>query len=203
MSEALNTLYNQTQINDRQVNELIGMARGIAADNLVNQAEAESLLNWLIANQAISDNPVVSTLMVRVYDMLSDGVLDTEEAEELLGLLNDLVGGNIEIGEALKATALPLDDPAPMIEFTDRALCFTGTFAFGKRKDCEAEVARRGGKVGTVNKKTGYLIIGAYATSSWAHSAYGRKIEKAVEYRDTQQAPIAILSEEHWVSFLS
>lgn len=40
MSEALNTFYNQTQSNDRQVNELIGMARGITADNLVNQAEA-------------------------------------------------------------------------------------------------------------------------------------------------------------------
>ena len=178
------------------------MARGISADNLVNQAEAESLLNWLVANQAVSDNPVVSTLMVRVYEMLSDGVLDNEEAEELLGLLSDLGGGSIEIGEALKATTLPLDDPAPKIEFDGRAFCFTGTFAFGKRKDCEAEVIQRGGKVGSVNRKTDYLIIGAYATSSWAHSAYGRKIEKAVEYRDARRTLIAILDEKHWISFL-
>ncbi|WP_416900243.1 MAG: integrase core domain-containing protein [Minwuia sp.] len=45
-------------------------------------------------------------------------------------------------------------------------------------------------------------LVSAHATSSWAHSVHGRKIEKAVNYRDAQKAPIAILSEEHRASFL-
>lgn len=202
MSDNLHVLYNRAQICDRQVNELIGLARGIVADQMVNQAEAESLLAWLVANQAACSNPVISTLMERIYGVLSDGVLDSEEAAELLGLLNELVGGNMEIGEALKATNLPLDTPPPKIIFEDRTFCFTGTFAFGSRRECEAAVTDRGGKVGSVNLRTNYLVIGAYATMSWAHSAYGRKIEKAVDYREGGKAPIAILGESYWVSCL-
>ncbi len=45
------------------------------------------------------------------------------------------------------------------------------------------------------------LVIGAYATDSWAHSSFGRKIEKALEIRE-EGSQISIVSELHWVSFL-
>ena len=45
--------------------------------------------------------------------------------------------------------------------------------------------------------KTDYLVIGSYATDSWAHSSWGRKIEKAVEMTNKGH-PVKIISEEHW-----
>jgi len=40
-------------------------------------------------------------------------------------------------------------------------------------------------------------VLGAYATESWAHSSFGRKIEKAVDMRFSG-VPIPIVGENHW-----
>jgi len=202
MSDALlHRLFNKARLNDRQVNELVGMAHGIIADGIVNQDESEYLQKWLAANTAVSDNPVVMTLLTRVSDMLRDGKLDREEAGDLFDTLRRFSGGDFELGEILKSTTLPLDDPQPSLDFNDRHFCFTGTFAFGSRRDCEAAVIERGGIAGSLTKATNYLVIGVYATESWAHSTYGRKIEKAVSMRDNK-VPIAIVSEPHWVEHI-
>ncbi len=201
MEDRLHRLFNRARIGDRQLNELIGVARGLVADGRINQAEAEYLQTWLAANEAVIGNPVVSTLLQRVDDILSDGVLDQEEARELFETLHNFAGGDMELGEVLKSTRLPLDQPPPAITFDSSSFCFTGTFAFGSRKDCENAVAKLGGQAGSLNKSTDYLVIGIYATDSWAHSTFGRKIEKAVSMKNSGQ-PIAIVGEEHWLSFL-
>ncbi len=69
--------------------------------------------------------------------------------------------------------------PAPAIAFPGSA----GIFGFGTRKEREAAVKEKGGLCGPLTLDTGFLVIGAYATDSWAHSSFGRKIEKAVEMR--------------------
>ena len=43
--------FNTKPMADRQIDQLIGLAQGIVADGIVNQAEAETLQNWLRANQ--------------------------------------------------------------------------------------------------------------------------------------------------------
>lgn len=79
--------------------------------------------------------------------------------------------------------------------------CLTGTFMFGRRQDCEAAIAAKGGEAGPLRRDTNYLVIGEYATDAWIHSTYGRKIEKAVEMR-ANNLPIAIVSEAHWRQYL-
>jgi len=140
-------------------------------------------------------------VLSRVNEMLVDGYLDAEESRELLETLRQFSAGDFELGESLKATRLPIDTPPPAIEFEDRRFCFTGTFAFGSRKDCETAVVTRGGEAGSLVRATRYLVIGVYATDSWAHSSFGRKIEQAVAWR-SGGAPISIVSEEDWVATL-
>ena len=77
-------------------------------------------------------------------------------------------------------------------------LKITGTFAFATRKDCETAAASVGAIPGSLTAGTRYLVIGAYATESWSQSAFGRKIEKAVELR-AKGRPINIVGETHWV----
>lgn len=199
--EELFNAYGRERISSRQVDELTGLARGLCADGVLNQAEVEYLQKWLVANIGISANPIISTLYERVGDALSDSVADPAEREELLQTLETFSGNDIEIGETLKSTTLPLCDPPPTLSFPDVAYCFTGTFNYGGRRQCEQAVVDRGGICGSLTRKTDVLVIGVYATESWKHSAFGHKIMKACEMRDSG-VPIAIVAEEHWTSFL-
>lgn len=189
------------RITSRQIDELIGIARGLAADNKINLAEVEFLQKWLAANVDISTQPLIHTLYRRVNDILADDILDDEEHVELLDTLERFSSRNFELGEVLKATTLPLCSPAPTLTFANKIYCFTGTFTYGQRRHCEQAVADRGGHAGALTQKVDFLVIGAYATESWKHSAFGNKILQACEWRE-RGLPIRIVSEEHWVRHL-
>ena len=193
-------IFNRTDVADKQVDTLIGLCKGIAADGAVNQQEAEFLQGWLAANEiTIQSNPVTATLLDRVNEMLSDGVLDREEAQDLLAALRSFTGDAPEPGEFIKTTNLPINRPEPRIEFAEKRFCFTGTFAFGSRSKCATLIDALGGThARTVTMKLDYLVLGVYVTPSWAHEAFGRKIEKAMHYRDERDRNIAIVSERHW-----
>jgi len=194
-------VFGNDRITSRQIDELIGLARGLVADNHINQQEVEFLQKWLAANLHISGQPIVHTLYRRVDEILADGIVDDDEKAELLDTLNRFSSRDFELGEVLKSTTLPLCNPAPEIEFEERRFCFTGTFNYGQRKDCERAVENRGGMAGSITQKTDYLVIGVYATDSWKHSSFGNKILKAAELREAGY-PVRIVSEEHWVRHL-
>lgn len=194
--------YNRKNIADRQVDELIGLAQGIVADGAVSQGEAEFLQKWLVKNAAVQSSPLIDDLYGKIETVLADGILDADEAADLLDTLTSFAGGDFELGELQKATSLPFDHPLPSLEFADRKFCFTGTFLYGVRTDCEAVVSGLGGQAGSLTRKTDYLVVGAYATDSWAHSSYGRKIEKAVGLRASGKSLIAIVPETHWAACL-
>jgi len=200
MDQLYNRLGND-RITSRQIDELVGLVRGIAADGDLNQGEVEFLQKWLAANVAISQQPVIRTLYQRINEVLADGILDDQEKEALLETLNSFSSRDFELGEVLKSTTLPLSDPPPTLSFTNRIYCFTGTFIYGQRKDCERAVVERGGFCGSLTKKTEILVVGAYATESWKHSTFGNKIIQACAWRD-EGLPISIVSEQHWTQYL-
>jgi len=189
------------RISSRQIDELVGIARGVAADGLLNQREVEFLQRWLAANIYISDQPVIRTLYQRINDILRDSILDPEEATLLLETLNAFSSRDFELGEVLKATTLPVCVPAPNLQFERSRYCFTGTFNFGQRKHCESAVIKKGAIAGPLIQTTNVLVIGTYATDSWKHSSFGTKILRAVEWRDSG-VPISIVTEEHWTHYL-
>lgn len=192
------TRFNRKNIQDRQVDTLIGLSKGITADGKVDQAEAEFLQTWLIQNSH-SENPIIINLLEKVGAMLEDGILDAEESTELLAVLDSISGEKSEIGEISKTSALPICDPPPEVVFQENTFLFTGTCAFGTRKQCQAAIESLGGiNSKGVTKTLNFLILGTYVTDSWAHESFGRKIEKAMSYRNTGFA-ISIISEEHWL----
>lgn len=132
--------------------------------------------------------------------MLSDGVLDDDEAKELMSILQQISGESSELGEVAKTASLPIDNPAPSLTFQGKSFLFTGTCAFGTRKQCQAAVESLGGtNAKGVTKSLDYLVLGTYVTDSWVHETFGRKIEKAMEYRNTG-VPLCIITEEHWAN---
>jgi hypothetical protein len=109
------TKFNRKSIDDRQIDTLIGISKGLVADGKVDQAESEFLLGWLIQSRQTSDNPVIINLLSKVEAMLENGVLDSEEASELLALLRKITGQPSQIGELAKTTSLPINNPIPPI----------------------------------------------------------------------------------------
>jgi NAD-dependent DNA ligase len=194
------TRFNRKSIDDRQVDTLIGLSKGLLADGKIDSSEADVLRNWLAQNRRVSKHPVIVHLYDRVSAMLSDNILDQEESNELLSTLRQIAGDSSELGEVAKSATLPICIPAPSVAFPGRTFLFTGTCVFGTRKECQAATERLGGACESgVTKSLNYLVLGTYVTDSWAHETFGRKIEKAMKYRN-EGFPLSIITEEHWAN---
>ena len=192
--------FNQARLDNRQLGELMGLAAGIIADGVVVQKEAEFLLKWLEDYAAlVNDNPLMRPILIRIKEMLADNVLDDEEARELFEILQAYTGSDFELGEIAHAASLPLDTPEPDIIIPDKMFCFTGTFVFGSRKDCNKCVEEYGGKAVSLTQKTDYLVIGSYVMDTWKHASCANTIIKAAEMRDNKGVTISIVSENHWL----
>ena len=165
--------FNRKSIDDRQIDTLIGLSKGLLADGKVDQSEAEFLKTWLIQSRLTTTNPIIINLLGKVDAMLSDGVLDSDESAELLTLLHKITGESSEMDELAKTTSLPIDEPAPSVNFQGKLFLFTGTFVYGTRKQCQSAVENLGGiNANGVIKKLDYLVLGTYVTDSWIHESY-------------------------------
>lgn len=196
--------FNAARLSDRMIDELIGLARGVVSDGVVVQAEAEFLADWIERNRRIANTWPANILYTRLQEMLADGFLDAEEQHELLETLHELTGGTriVPPDAASRSVTLPLSEPPPKISFPGFLFCFTGKFIHGTRRECESEVISRAAGVQTSpTSVTNYLVIGEIGSTDWIHTSYGRKIEKAVEFR-SKGSPIEIVSESLWIEAL-
>lgn len=106
-----------------------------------------------------------------------------------------------EIVASAVSDSSPFDIPQPVVVFLGRQFMFTGKFAFGSRKACQAAVTEKGGLAPsnkTVSRKIDYLVIGCEGSQFWKRGSYGNKIEAAILARREHGSP-AIISEDHWL----
>ena len=194
---------NASRVQDRLIDELIGVCRGVIADGRVDEQEAIFLGQWIENHREIADRWPVNILYTRLVEMLKDGILNTQEQEELLTTLRDLTGESALYQEPNRSTSLPLNKPAPDVEFAGKTFCLTGRFVFGSKVDCEETILEMGGDtVDLPTAETDFLVIGEMGSPEWVHTTFGRAIEHAIELRESG-ASIAIVSEEHWVDALA
>jgi hypothetical protein len=194
---------NTGRVQDRLIDELIGISRGVIADGVVDENEAIYIGQWIENHREIADKWPVNVLYARLTEMLKDGILSKDEQQELLETLRNLTGDSSLFQESNRSTSLPIDKPAPPVEFLGKTFCLTGKFVFGSTFDCEETISEMGGEVVQMpGHETDYLVIGELCSPDWIHTTFGRSIEKGVELKQ-QGHPITILSEEHWVNSLS
>ena len=189
----------ELEVQDRLIDELIGICRGVIADDNVDEREAIFLGQWIENHRDIANRWPVNVLYARITEMLKDGVLSKDEQGELLRTLQELTGESSTYQEPNRSTTLPIDRPAPDIEFAGKTFCLTGQFVFGSKIECEETVAELGGMVDQEpTQDTDYLVIGEVCSPEWEHTSFGKSIEVAVEMQ-SQGHDIKIISEEHWV----
>lgn len=182
---------------------LNGLCKGLISDRDLSEHEIKYLDWWLTQNGALKNNYPGRELYALVKDILSDGVITPEESATLHKALVDFTGCDLESGvvDGL-ATRLPVDtDFSPEID--GKVFCLTGVFMAGKRSIVEERVKAAGGHViGNITKKLDYLVIGTLSSRDWKFSSHGRKIEKAISYRDEEGAKLKIISEENLFDLL-
>ena len=76
---------NAGRLEDRATSELIGIAKGLIADGVVNEQESAFLVQWLEQNSTFDSWPF-DVINKRVGEMLADGKIDADERQELLSL---------------------------------------------------------------------------------------------------------------------
>lgn len=199
---ALRSIYNQNLT--KATEHLLGLCTGLVADGRIDDREVQFLNLWLKQYPEVVSAWPGKIIAERVESILMDGVITVEERQDLFETLQGICGFQLpETGTAEAAVAaIPFDDD-PSIWFDDRTFCFTGKFLFGTRAKCERAIEARGSvAVDNVTAKLEYLVVGAVIEPSWAHTSYGRKIEKALEYIEKGHG-IAIISERQWSEALS
>lgn len=201
--QPLNTRFNRARRAERDLSEMLGLVKGVLADGVVTDAEARLLNTWTHQHPDALEQWPVNILKDRLDTIFHDGIVDEAERRDLADLLETIVGGNAGIIAGRDAaTDLPIDRPPPKFVWADSVFVFTGKFAFGPRDACERAVIRlRAVCESSVTKRTKYVIIGTFGSRDWVHTSFGRKIEKAVEYRDAW-ASLAIVAEDYWAGEL-
>jgi NAD-dependent DNA ligase len=196
---------NRAKRTERDLSEMLGLAKGMLADGIVNEHEAKFLRDWGLNHPDALMQWPISLIFTRLQQFFADGQIDDNERADLSDILAQLVGGTASLLLGYEgSTTLPLDVPPPALVWPEQVFVFTGAFAYGTREDCEREVTGRGGVCDrSVTLRTSFLVIGTFGSEDWAHSSFGRKIEKAMDLRRRGVASIRIVGEDHWAMSLS
>ncbi|HFK4066587.1 TPA: BRCT domain-containing protein [Kluyvera ascorbata] len=176
---------------------LSGLCKGLISDRSLTEDEIRYLDWWLTQNGALKNNYPGKELYILVKDILDDGIITKEESDILHKALVDFTGCDLDSGvvDGL-ATRLPIDH-GTSIDIEGKNYCLTGTFVAGKRAMVEGLIKTAGGQISNgITQKLDFLVIGTLSSRDWKFSSHGKKIEKAVSYRDDNGAKLKIISEE-------
>lgn len=187
---------------ESDVHLLNGLCKGLISDRVLNNDEIKYLDWWLTQNGALKANYPGKELFNLVKEILKDGEISVEESTTLHKALIDFTGCDLDSGtvDGL-STRLPLDEGTE-VAIEGKVFCLTGVFLAGKRSAIENQIERIGGLLSSnVTKKIDYLVIGTLSSRDWRYSSHGRKIEKAVAYRD-EGIELRIISEEMLIESL-
>ncbi len=183
--------------------QLLGIASGILADGHLHDQEISFLSTWLSEHHEAASVWPANAVATAVRDVLADGAITHEERDYLVSVLRSLCGSEFSLTgapEPLVAT-LPIDDQVT-VRLVNAGVCHTGEFLYGTRAAVERATLKAGGMpVDGVSRRVEYLVIGTRVSPNWAHTTYGRKIQRAAELQEAGHE-IEIISERRWLEAL-
>lgn len=188
---------------NRAVEHLMGIVDGLIADGHLHDMEVKFLRTWLSDNEHAQESWPGSLVYRKVSEVLADGIVTEEERKHLHETLAGLLGNDFSLTGSVSSevSALPIEDTVT-VQLRNAGVCHTGAFLFGTRAACERATMRAGGMaLDNVSKGVEYLVIGTRVSRDWAHTSFGRKIQKAVSLQQEGHA-IEIISEARWVQAL-
>lgn len=185
---------------------LQGILTGITADGKITKHELHSLQDWMNRHEHLRRTWPYDEIESMIMAVLADNIIDEDEHKMLMRFFSEFTlkqghkafseDEHFEEGLITGVCAV-----CPEIEFTERNFCFTGKSVKASRAQLSAKIEELGGvHIERVTKDLNYLIIGSDGNPCWAFSCYGRKVEKAVEYRKKGLPLLIIHENDFWDS---
>ena len=180
------------------------------ADGHVSVKEAKGLQKWLDDHIYLRGSYPYDEIDSVILSVLEDGVIDEEEQTMLRCFFEDFFqysfSKRMKVESQRVKSGLPKEFTlpgvcavSPEISFDGRVFTFTGVSVKGPRKGLVENVESRGGEfVSDVSSRTEFLVIGAGGNPCWAFSCYGRKVEKAVNFRKKGGNIIIVHESDFW-----
>lgn len=182
---------------ESDINLLNGLCKGIVADRQLGIEEINYLDWWLTQNGMLKNNYPGKHLYELVKTIKEDGVIDQGESDLLYKALVDFSGTDLDSGVVDGISSQLPCDAIDSLNITGATVCLTGNFITGKRSLISKMIEEAGGKViDRVTQSANYLVIGALSSRDWRYSSHGRKIEKAIEDRDSGKSIVKITTED-------
>lgn len=187
--------------------KLQGILHGILGDNIITQAEIESLSEWLQDNEFLKGYYPYDDVDSIVTHVLSDGIITPKESN----LLKAYFSVFIDLRKSYNLDSAQLQElrenanitgfcaVCPTIVFEGKTFCFTGESHKAPRVQLRSMVESRGGIFkNTVTKSIDYLVVGGNGNPCWVFSCYGRKVENAVKLKKAGIRIIIIHESDFW-----
>ena len=198
----MNMSSNPSDTLKQSLGELLGLARGLLADEKLTNDEIEFLNQWLEERHTMTASFPGNVIHARIKEVLEDGVVTEEERSHLVDTLNMLIEDRLEdLAEQVDLTELWFDEVG-LIDFHDARFCLTGNFVYGPQDVCKTAIEKRGGIVSpSVDDEPSFLVVGALGVDEWRTGGLGAEIEHAMRQR-ARGKPVKIIPEGSWVAYL-
>jgi NAD-dependent DNA ligase len=186
----------------QSLGELLGIARGLMADQELKNSEIRFLHDWLEARYSMTSSFPGNVIYERVREVLEDNVVTEEERSHLVETLNMLIEDRLEdLAEQVDLTELWFDEVG-LIEFNKSRFCLTGNFVYGPEDVCKTAIEQRGGIVTpSVGEESQFLVVGGLGVDEWRSGGLGEEIESAMRLRATGKS-VKIIPEDSWIAHL-
>ena len=193
---------NPSETLKQSLGELLGLARGLMADQELTDSEIHFLNEWLDERHSMTSSFPGNVIHERIKDVLEDGVVTEEERSHLVDTLNMLIEDRLEdLAEQVDLTELWFDDVG-LIDFNKARFCLTGNFVYGPEDVCKTAIEQRGGIVTpSVGDELHFLVVGGLGVDEWRSGGLGAEIESAMRLRATGKS-VKIIPEDSWVAHL-
>ncbi|MGB3386112.1 MAG: BRCT domain-containing protein [Marinomonas sp.] len=185
------------------INEFLGLISGIIADDVINKDEFTYLVQWIKEHEDLVDDVVVRGVVIKLIEFSELESIRESDKEKLLDFLKKVAGVRfIDTGSVDVHPIGGIADEIKSMDHEGAKICFTGVFDTGSRKEIEA-IAH---DLGAITRKDpsqsiDYVVIGSKVSPDWKNTSLGRKIQKAVEFREAG-FPVVILTEKQWLEFI-
>lgn len=169
------------------VQRLHGLLHGLLADGMLTDEEMCNLSDWISENDYLKGCYPFDEIDSLLTSILSDGKIEDQERLQLKAFLEDFIVVGSVPREKIGTRHLAVSGVCAMcpdITFDDKIFCLTGESQIATRTEINHLIEALGGKViANIREDLDYLIVCAAGNHCWAFSCYGRKVEKAVDYR--------------------
>ncbi len=131
----------------QSMDELLGLARGLIADQVLSDSEIGYLNGWLDKRDFVTSSFPGNVIHQRIREVLADGMVTEEERAHLVDTLKMLIEGRLEdVTDGVDLSEFWFDEVG-RIDFHNTRFCLTGNFVYGPMAICKKAIEDRGGSV--------------------------------------------------------